>query len=148
MKHLQLFENHNDIDMEGFYTLHGETVLVKYKEMFGDERRVCYINKDKDINYYIASDKEVQEDFKETDDSFNIEPPKQSGSKPSSRSLNNRDRKGMSSNKKFNVVWIVANKTKETLAWNLDLTTASKVRNKNKSLPQYRKSGTIRIVPN
>lgn len=120
-----------------YYNLYGNTVYVKNYTQFGnDEYRVEYITKDNEESAYIGSDREVAEDFTETEDSFKVKFPK----KP-------KKKRSKSDHKTYDLVYYMGKRKQETIKLNVDIVLAKGLKRLYSSFPQY-KTGELKVVPN
>jgi len=121
----------------GYYKLDGDTVYVKsYTQFGGDEKRIEYLTKDNKESAYIGSEKEAEEDFVETEDSFNVKFPK----KP-------KKKRSKSDHKTYDLVYYMGKRKQETIKHNVDIVLAKGLKRLYSSFPQY-KTGELKVVPN
>ena len=125
-----------NISSKKFYTLYGKTVYVMNINIFGnDEYRVEYISDKGSKNGYVGTGKDIEEDFKETEDSFKVKMKKE------------KSKKSSINDKTYDLVYYLGKRKVETIQSNINIILANGLKRQYSSFPNY-ELGELRVIPN
>ena len=139
MKYLKLFTHLNEsLNHNEYYNLYGNTVYVTDMNKFGnDERRVEYVTKEGEIVAYIGTEKDIEEDFKITDDIFEVK----------YKTPKKKKTKRKVDNKTYDLVFYMGKRKMETIESNINLILAKGLKKQYSSFPNY-KTGELKVILN